>query len=87
MLDLPDTGDFLAVHHYSRVSDIRNHFLDLAYSFENNSLLFNLLFSQKLSVSVFCKVVSYMRDSFVTHHLWMSLIGWRVILWFKYITF
>ena len=50
---------------YSRVSHIRNHFSEFNLLFWNKSLLFYPLFSQKLSVSVSHKVVSYMQDSTV----------------------
>ena len=50
---------------YSRVSHIRNSIFGFILLFYNNSLLFYPLLSQKLSVLVSYKVVSYMRDSTV----------------------
>ena len=49
---------------YSKVSQIRSGFLFyLSLLLKNDNQIFNLLFSQKLDISVSYEVASYMRDS------------------------
>ena len=65
LFKLNQTEEFYWDTQYSRVLQIRNCVFKLTLLFYNNSLLFYLFFSQKLSVSVSYEVVSYMRYSSV----------------------